>query len=985
MTDVQYARGSEWRKWDFAVVPPTGGAKESAAFAEAINSSVADVVAVCQPYSTSGYAALLKTAKLTKPAFPVIALKSFVNHKGKGFPFRILLDNDAELLPRIEQILSGLACLTSDGQRAELRDLDAQTRATGEIFVDFLEVIDRLNKDIKLHDKFLIILPYAGRNIAPAEDNIFQEGLIDHIDLIDSASAEDQDFFQWKSAKHAPEVIRLWLKRRKLPCIAGSGKDLSAPDFGRLTSADKSLVERYCWVKADPTFDGLRQVLADPDRVFFGKEPVILHRTKTHGNHFIRSLALNKTTDSAVKEKWFDGLRIEFGSELTAIIGNKGSGKSALVDILALLGNSQVGSFSFLTKDKFRKKNLAGNFSASLQWQDASTSDSKTLDTDPDPEQPETIKYIPQNHFERLCSLGGEEFEDELQNVIFRHLQPAKRLGCHSFRELIAKKRTLADANIAELQASLVVTNREIIALEEKSTEVYRNKISHLLKKKQQELETHEAKKPKVVKNPSSSKEIQQHFQDITQTIDSLRKDLQNAEEQILQQKMKRTLFEEQHAQLQAFVAKWQRVEQGIEDWKTQDKDLLKKEFSLNIDSLVSFGFKPESVKKKITALQKDLAALAEALSEDIAEQEKLSPDTNLPLRCQRLQEKIDAQIALLDEPHQQYQTYLSDLKAWEEHKAAIIGDTKTEGTIDFYQGILDYLDKKLAKELQAKYAERQQTMLAILQQKHDIIALFGELKAPVSAFLQHHADLIRDYDISLDVSMRMEGLESTFAAQIEVDTSGTFSGNPLEAITKIVTEYDPQSQKDVTAMLDKIIDALQFDRRQKKAVKKSIHQQIKKGKVLPLYNYLFGLEYLVPEYDLRLDNKSLSELSPGERGSLLLVFYLMIDKDETPLILDQPEDNLDNQSISKILVPFLRRAKGRRQVIMVTHNPNLAVLADAEQIIRVRIHKDKDHHVEVVSGALENPVMNRHVLDVLEGTEQAFSMRGRKYKFSGK
>lgn len=57
-------------------------------------------------------------------------------------------------------------------------------------------------------------------------------------------------------------------------------------------------------------------------------------------------------------------------------------------------------------------------------------------------------------------------------------------------------------------------------------------------------------------------------------------------------------------------------------------------------------------------------------------------------------------------------------------------------------------------------------------------------------------------------------------------------------------------------------------------------------------------------------------------------MFYLLVDKDDTPLIIDQREENLDNQTIFKILLACIKRAKRKRQVIMVTHNPNLTSLA---------------------------------------------------------
>ena len=77
-----------------------------------------------------------------------------------------------------------------------------------------------------------------------------------------------------------------------------------------------------------------------------------------------------------------------------------------------------------------------------------------------------------------------------------------------------------------------------------------------------------------------------------------------------------------------------------------------------------------------------------------------------------------------------------------------------------------------------------------------------------------------------------------------------------------------------------------------------------------------------------------IEQLSPGQRGALLLIFYLLVDKDNNPIILDQPEENLDNETIVSLLVPVLTEAKQKRQIIMVTHNPNLAIVCDAEQII---------------------------------------------------
>src|SRR5207244_13526706 len=87
--------------------------------------------------------------------------------------------------------------------------------------------------------------------------------------------------------------------------------------------------------------------------------------------------------------------------------------------------------------------------------------------------------------------------------------------------------------------------------------------------------------------------------------------------------------------------------------------------------------------------------------------------------------------------------------------------------------------------------------------------------------------------------------------------------------------------------------------------------------------------------------SRDFSKLSLGQQQSVLLALMLSSNSN-APLIIDQPEDNLDGEFIFHSLVPVLRAAKERRQVIIVTHNPNIAVLGDAEQIIALKSTSDK-------------------------------------------
>jgi ABC-type lipoprotein export system ATPase subunit len=152
-------------------------------------------------------------------------------------------------------------------------------------------------------------------------------------------------------------------------------------------------------------------------------------------------------------------------------------------------------------------------------------------------------------------------------------------------------------------------------------------------------------------------------------------------------------------------------------------------------------------------------------------------------------------------------------------------------------------------------------------------------------------------------------------------------------------------------------------------------------NKIKELYDYLFGLEYLQPFYEIRYETKTLGKLSSGERGALLLTFYLLLDTNEYPIIIDQPEANLDNESIVTKLEPLIKQAKKRRQIIIVTHNPNIALCCDAEQIIYCEHNSDEpSKSIKYTSGSIESKEINEKLLKILEGGRMAFDTRDKKY-----
>ncbi|WP_010188118.1 TrlF family AAA-like ATPase [Sphingomonas sp. PAMC 26605] len=122
---------------------------------------------------------------------------------------------------------------------------------------------------------------------------------------------------------------------------------------------------------------------------------------------------------------------------------------------------------------------------------------------------------------------------------------------------------------------------------------------------------------------------------------------------------------------------------------------------------------------------------------------------------------------------------------------------------------------------------------------------------------------------------------------------------------------------------------------------------------------------------------RDFKRLSLGQQQSVLLALMLTSES-RAPLIVDQPEDNLDSEFIYKTLVPVIRAAKERRQVIVVTHNANIAVLGDAELILALKATNDK---ASVVSrGSIDHPPTCELACAILEGSREAFDRRAQVY-----
>lgn len=137
-------------------------------------------------------------------------------------------------------------------------------------------------------------------------------------------------------------------------------------------------------------------------------------------------------------------------------------------------------------------------------------------------------------------------------------------------------------------------------------------------------------------------------------------------------------------------------------------------------------------------------------------------------------------------------------------------------------------------------------------------------------------------------------------------------------------------------------------------------------------------LTWQVPNrYTIRYHGKQLKNHSLGQRASALILFVLS-QRENDVVVIDQPEDDLDNQTIYEDVIKLVRKLKPETQFIFATHNPNIPVLGDAEQIIACAYNEDA---IQTMVGSIDSPNLQEAIVSIMEGGSEAFQRRKEIYQ----
>lgn len=261
-----------------------------------------------------------------------------------------------------------------------------------------------------------------------------------------------------------------------------------------------------------------------------------------------------------------------------------------------------------------------------------------------------------------------------------------------------------------------------------------------------------------------------------------------------------------------------------------------------------------------------------------------------------------------------------------------------------------------------------------------------SNIKSEISSYKKQ---IIDNYSCYKDLR---ESLENDFEIS-EVDLEIKLEFKQIDLYNEFVfingqgntkTQFIENLQNDFDSEIDKIFDKKDL----KYNNKKTEAELIQKFFGTHFYDYDFKIIYQVDEF---------KQMSPGKKAFVILKLILEFSDSKIPVLIDQPEDSLDNRAIYNELTKYIKETKRDRQIIIVTHNPNIVVGADCENIIVANQHSENSKNknnvrFDYINGSLENSYVKKspfvlerngireHIFEILEGGKEAFEKRKQKY-----
>lgn len=970
-TNIAVNRGSEWRKWDLHVHTPLSIEQEYGGNTpenwerfisdlERLPSEI-KVIGINDYIFIDGYKKVLDEKQKGRLSnieliLPVIELRidKFANvsenEPFKRVNFHIIFSN--ELTPEIiqEQFLNSLSC-----EYILNSDLHDKSIWNGTITIKSItdlgqKIIDSSNGKIngsplKIGFNSLNI-PY-NKLLEKLENSYLKNK------FLTAVGKTEWDTMRWDGSVadkknvinranfvfSASPTVELAVKAREsLKSQSVNHKLLHCSDAHTFinnlqNTKEKELGHCFTWIKADPTFEGLKQIIYEyGERVRIQDEKPDFKEDKE---------IIDEIRFISPSNKFRNGT-IYLNPNLNVIIGGKSSGKSILLYSIAktlLADTKDKLLFKNNGEERYSIKSIDSGFDFEITTKAGFSQKISDREKDDYSVIP-NIKYIPQNELVKLAEpeLSGK---GESLNKIVRHLIREDYDSNEKYNDFIKnvkqydkEREELIDNyfdtldNIQKLEAELKTkSNKEVL---------------------QTNIKTNSEKVEELNKKAGLSDEQIQQYKSI--------------QEQQQQNQKRRDLLNSDFSQTNAFLQELNKELSNLQERKnTFLQSIHKNEFRGYYQDKLKF------IDDSIVQLQGLISEIGTIIN---SEGKRVFNTDNI---FNKELEQINYEKSNIEEelkPYQQNEDIKKQIRTLEEF---IENDGKLLSEIDS-------LNKKIEEKRQS--IEEIKTKLFDLYKNsyNEYIDIVEQLKN-------------RTIELEKD-GLQIRGVTQfnfpKFRREIISFTHGTYNDNDKYCILDenrsriFETNYD-----ELISNISKMFNEIMTSEYRIKTISK-------KEAVKKLLN-----DYFYDYWEITYKNDKLGEMSTGKASFVILMLIIGLSKSKSPILIDQPEDNLDNRSVTKDLVSYLKMKKIERQIILVTHNANIVVNADAENVIvaNQKGQNDKEtntpYQFDYINGAIENTFkdpeeqdllksmgIREHITEILEGGETAFKNREKKYGF---
>jgi len=929
--DNLFQRGSEWRRWDLHIHTPetlkndafsgTTPDEKWEQFYNDIIKYIGDgsdstkniaVIGITDYLSVDNYKKVILDKKLpnsVKMIIPNIEMR--IQPIANDTPINIHFLFNPQIIDTIEDRFFAKLSFhygTTDFSAAHselvrlgktsaqsLSDQDAYHKGIEQFVPSFDTITALFSNDTELRENVIILVSnssndgvsgavnhsdYLDTSSGESQLKLFRQSIYRFVDGIFSPKPSDIDFFLGKK-QGCPQKLVIEQCGSLKPCLHGS----DAHKNDKLFEPDQ---KRYCWIKADTTFNGLKQVIYEPEE----RVKICELKPETKPDYLVIDYI-------KINDEDFPNTPIYFNDKLNCIIGGKSTGKSILLHNLAQsLDKAQVEK-----KDNTAQTRTKKDVKITAYWADGKGGDDA-------PSDERKIIYIPQTYLNKLCDEQTEKTEIDkiIQDIVLQN----------------ATAKSAFDRTVLDIKNYKSTLDKTILDLLTIHNEI--NEITATMKDigDKSGIETEIAKltkeKERLTSESSLTEEELKMYEDAISKTMILTKEIKSIDDEIL-------------------------AVEGI--------------LSLIEPKLLDFNFSIQT-KSTIETVQGEIIAKADI---EWTETKKRVLSSLNETKTAKTDDLLKAQ-----EIETSLKSKIQDNKAVSELTEKIKLESGKLAEFIEYNEQKDQ-KKNIEKELIKKIVESMQ----FYKTKH---SEFAEVVNTDSAFATD------SLQFSVEVPFRGKAYKSKLDELLN---------NRSPVFKELIGNDEECNEDEIIKKLAKIVFKLLNE-----------ELPVKGNNTIETALRDILADWYEIKYKVSMGNDSIDVMSPGKKALVLLKLLIELADSKCPILIDQPEDDLDNRSIFDELIPFIRRKKKDRQIIIVTHNANIVLGSDAEEII-VANQKGGDapnklFRFEYRSGSIENdrPVTNatgtvesgilntqgiqQHICDILEGGKTAFELRRHKY-----